>query len=676
MEEVANLRKPVNDVQQTIYNSVAESLGHQKFGIDTDFYEAGLDSLGSILLLSNLYERMQLSISLQELSQNATVEKLEAFAAQNKTQETDYTVKEVYPLTGLQTYFGYVLRGNTTSNLPFLFKLDEAVDIERLKQAVEKVFEIHPELKDIIQPAPEGMLINIRNDDKVIDIPVVHMSDEEWEKVRETLVVPFMYTEGEPLFHSAIYVTDSANYFFFDLAHIIGDGMSMNILFEDINALYMGKEVKKQSYTMYEYITDEFAWKERGGFAENIQYFLKQTEDLKIRKGILTRKDCYDLDKGINRVIRGEFSDIGKKRVLAFCQKYGVSENVLFLTAFNYCVSVFANDDDILTTSVHSGRTDSRWNRITGPLFKTYYYRYTRKPHETVPELLRKSAKQILKTMDCLASNIHADEMFIQYQGDILNIDEIGGLPAERQKIQLDALPFHLNIYSQKKNYIYELRYWENRFDREMLEVFMRCYNAIIQAMMTESSVRRVKKYISDSDKPKHFYIEAGLVNEEAGCELIQGVSADTKVKAYVLDDSCQKKPFGGWGDLYIMDYPTKDYVDQMENPYGEGTLYQTGRTARITPSGKVEFIENAGRSVMIETVMGRVFVDLYRVEQALCECEGVTSASAYTYYGDDNGIHVGADISGVTEDNIEAIKQCVADKLEKGWMPERIICK
>ncbi len=673
-EEVASLRLPENDVQQTIYNAVAESLGHQKFGVDTDFYEAGLDSFGSILLLTNLYERMQLSITLSELSQNATVEKLEAFSKANKDTGVDYTVREVYPLTGLQTYFGYILRGNTTSNIPFLFKLDVGVDINRLKKAVEDVFEIHPELKNVIQPAPEGMLINIRDDSREINIPIIRMTEEEFEKEREGLIKVFTYTEGEPLFHSAIYATEQANYFFFDLAHIIGDGMSINIIFEDINALYLGKEVKKQSYTMYEYVLDDLALNENGGAGRDVEYCLKNTADLKISKVILTRKDCYDLDKSMNQVIRKDFASISKKKVLAFCQKYGVSENVLFLTAFNYCVSVFANDDDIVTTSIHSGRTDSRWNRIVGPLFKTYYYRYTRKPHETVPELLQKSAKQILKTMDCMISNLHADEMFIQYQGDILNIDEIGGLPAERQKVQLDALPFHLNIYAKNKGYTYELRYWENRFDKEMLEVFMRCYEAIIQAMMTEVSVRRVKKYISDCEKPKHFYIEAGLINEEAGYELIPNVSKDTKVKPYILDDSCIKKPFGGWGDLYILDYETKDYVDYMENPYGDGTLYQTGRIARITPAGKVEFLEDAGRTVMVESVMGRLFVDLYKVEQVLCQCNGVTSAKAYTYYGEDNGIHVGAEITGVSDDDVESIKEEVKGKLENGWAPEKIV--
>ena len=32
-------------------------------------------------------------------------------------------------------------------------------------------------------------------------------------------------------------MTESANYLFLDIAHIMGDGMTMNVLFEDINAI-------------------------------------------------------------------------------------------------------------------------------------------------------------------------------------------------------------------------------------------------------------------------------------------------------------------------------------------------------------------------------------------------------------------------------------------------------
>ena len=607
-EEKQDFKKPETERQQIIFDCVAESLGYHNFGIETDLFEAGIDSLGCMMLLSALYDKMKISISLQELSEHPTISSLDLFAMEKQASQVDYSVREVYLLTGTQTYFGYILRGNTTSNLPFLFQLDTSVDLGKLKHAVEQVFEIHPEMKAVIQPMENGALATFRKDDRVIDIPIIEMSDEEWANTKEHLIQPFMYTENEPLFHAGIYKTDSSAYLFFDLGHIVGDGMSINIIFEDINAIYKGNMPQKQDYTLYEYALDEMDRKQRGVREECIQYFQKQTENLKIKRSILARKDSMNLEKGITGAIQDRLTGLSRKKVKSFCKKNNVSENVFFLTAFSYCVSVFANEDDIVVSSTHSGRTDSRWHRIVGPLYMTYYHRYTRVPHETVPELLHKSANQILKTMDKPVSNIRADEMFFQYQGEIMNINEIGDAPAEIIRLNLDATPFHLQVMADKNGYFYELRYWENRYERKQLEVFMNCYKAILQAMMIEKSVRRLKNYIEVEDKPLYFYTEAGKINAEAGYELIPDISPDTRVKVYVFDIRFQKKPFGGWGDLYIMDYPTKDYVDKVASPYEDGVLYQTGRTARITHDGRVDFLEDAGRTVMLETLRGRAY--------------------------------------------------------------------
>lgn len=673
-EVKSDFKKPETERQEIIFESVAGSLGHHNFGIDTDLFEAGIDSLGCVMLLSDFYEKLQISISLQELSEHPTIEALDSFATEKQASQVDYSVREVYPLTGTQTYFGYILRGNTTSNLPFLFKLDASVDLEKLQAAVEQVFEVHPEIKAVIQATENGALACFRDDAKEIHIPIIEMSDAEWDDTKGQLIQPFMYTENEPLFHAGIYKTECSAYLFFDLAHIMGDGMSINILFEDINAIYNGKAPQKQSYTMYEYALDEMDRKQRGVREECIAYFQKQTENLKIKRSILARKDSQNLEKGITGVIQNNLTGLSRKKVQSFCKKYNVSENVFFLTAFNYCVSVFANEDDVVVSSTHSGRTNSRWYNVVGPLYMTYYHRYTRVPHETVPELLQKSANQILKTMDKPVSNIRADEMFFQYQGEIMNINEIGNVPAEIIRLNLDATPFHLQVMADDKGYFYELRYWENRYERKQLEIFMNCYKSILQAMMIEKSVRRLKYYIEVEDKPLYFYTEAGKINEEAGYALIPDVSPDTRVKVYVFDVRFQKKPFGGWGDLYIMDYPTKDYVDKVASPYEDGVLYQTGRTARITHDGRVEFLEDAGRTVMLETLRGRVYVDLLQVERVLCECEGVTEAQAYTYYGGDNVLLVGADVAGVEEQDFDRIKAYAAERLQPAWVPAKLV--
>lgn len=675
-EELANVRQPENELQQKLFDAIADTLGHRRFGIDTDVYEAGLDSLGSVLLLTDLYNRFGLSVTLNDLMLHPTVEKLEAFFQEQKEGgQVDYTVRDVYPLTNLQLYFAYVMRGNTTANLPFLFRLDRRVNIYRLKTAVEALFDVHPQLKGVIQLS-EGVYKNFRYDSRKVVIPITELSDEAWDKVSTTLLRPYTYTENEPLYHVGIYKTDTANYLFFDIAHIMGDGMTMNILFEDLNALYRGEQVEKENYTFYEYILDEKDKDARGLRKQNGEYYKELMKDFRVRKSILNRKDFGGLSHGENAAIRERFDSLGRKKLTAFCKSNGVSENVVFLTAFNYCIGIFSNEKDTVSSSIHSGRTDSRWNRLAGPLFLTYFFRYTNVPHETVPKFLKRSGQQIMNTMRCYISNLHADEMFFQYQGDILNLDEIGGLPAERMRMQLDSLPFHLQVMSDYRGYYYELRYWENRFDTGQLRIFMTCMEAIVEAMLEEPSVRRLKKHLPEKVFPKHYFVEADKVNAAAGCDLIEGVAGKTMVKAYVFDDTCRKQPIGGWGDLYIMDHPTRDYVDKITNPYGPGVLYKTGRTARILPDGSIDMLEQGGRTVMMESVTGRSFLDLYKLETVLSGHPGISRAEAYVQYGEDNKLYLTADVYSGAELEAEELKAYVEERCGKTLVPSHIVFK
>lgn len=676
-EQEAQVRRPENELQEKLYTCVSNVLGHSRFGIDTELYEAGLDSMGSVLLLTDLYNDLKISITLDELMGHASILKLEAVAKEKEGQgRTDYSWRTKYPLTGVQMFFAYVMRGNTTANLPFFYRLDPRVDLRLLKRSVEQVFELHPELKDVIQFDQEtGAYMNFRDDWKEVNIPIHHLTDAQWEEEKNGLLRPYTYGPGEPLYHIALYQTETEKYFFMDVAHIMGDGMTMNVLFEDINALYAGKAAVPSEYTYYEYILDEKKRDEEGGREENIRYFTEQMKDLKIRRSILTKKEHRGLDFGINAALRNRFEKINRKKLTAFCHENGVSENVVFLTAYNYCISLFSNEKDTVSTSIHSGRTDSRWNRLAGPLFRTYYFRYTENKEETVAEMLKRSGRQIMETMRCYMSNFHADEMFFQYQGDILNINTIGGYPAERQRIQLDSLPFHLQVFSDDKGYYYELRYWENRFDRQQLQVFMTAVECVAEAMMDEHFARRLKRYLPEELFPKHYFVEAGTINWEAGSRLITDVSAETMVKAYVLDENCRKKPFGGWGTLYIMDHKPADCVDQITNPYGPGVLYQTSCTARILPDGSIHMLEQGGRIIMTESLTGRHFLDLYRLEDTACQYPGVERAEAYVAYGAGNTMVLTLDVYGKNQLDTENLQKYLTERCEKPLIPAVIHC-
>ena len=180
----------------------------------------------------------------------------------------------------------------------------------------------------------------------------------------------------------------------------------------------------------------------------------------------------------------------------------------MFLTAFNYCIGLFSDEKDVFCTSIHGGRTDNRWSRLAGPLFLTYYFRFTKVPHERVLDLLHKSSNQIMNTMRCFVSTPREGEMFFQYQGDIIDINRIGDAKAERIRLQLDSLPFHMQVMYDNKGYYYELRYWENRFDRIQLEIFLICYEYVLNAMLEERSVRRLKMHLPEEVYPKHYCVD------------------------------------------------------------------------------------------------------------------------------------------------------------------------
>ena len=227
---------PANDTEKELCRLIGDITGNDTVGTTEDFYSIGLDSMGSVMLIEEIEERFGVNISLSELIENNTVILLEEYLSNvhNSESDIDYSVRSEYPLTNIQMYFGYIIKGNTTGNLPFLYKLDDSIDLNRLRDAFLKVCDIHPILKANIHFNGQ-MLMTYRDDSRSIDIPIEKMSEDEWEEKKKDLVKAFLYNEEDNLVHVLLCETESGKYFFMDVAHIIGDGISIGIILKDLN---------------------------------------------------------------------------------------------------------------------------------------------------------------------------------------------------------------------------------------------------------------------------------------------------------------------------------------------------------------------------------------------------------------------------------------------------------
>jgi hypothetical protein len=342
--------------------------------------------------------------------------------------------------------------------------------------------------------------------------------------------------------------------------------------------------VEPERYTFYEYLLDIHAKYDSGAMDSQYRYFEELFAGARIDRTILNRKGQQDLSVHDQAALYGAFSRLDVKAVKDFCRKTGVTENSLFYTVFNYCVSIFRDQDEVVSTSINHGRMDSRWRNLAGCLFKTYNCRFCFRPDQTAQEMLHTAGRQLLQTLSHHLDNYHADEMFFQYQGDILRFEQVGGAPAQVVHLSMDALPFHLNVLEGKDNFVYDFRYWNTRFEESQLRLFLTVYEYTLKHIVEGGDVRNPQTYLPGEVFPAG---DAGFVVRSRYGSL---------------------QPLGAWGTLY-------------ENGAA------TGRTARILPDGTVDYLEDSGRCVMVEGLMGRSFPNLQKLEDALNAYPGIRNA-------------------------------------------------
>ena len=384
---------------------------------------------------------------------------------------------------------------------------------------------------------------------------------------------------------------------------------------------------------------------EKGLRTPNEKYFKGLMDGIKIDRTILNRPEPKPemLQKGENAALYGLFNSIDKRKTEEFCNRMGISTNALFVSVFNYCISLFSNKNDTISTSIHNGRTDSRWAKLAGCLFVTYNFRSRFNQEDTVEDVLKNSAKQIMETMCCNINNLHADEMFIQYQGELITGLKLCGENTKSVRLQLDSLPFHLMIHESERGFTYELRYWKNRFDENEVKNFMEVIDYVLKGMISQDSLASIRQSLPKHLISKTISINSKELNDNLGTKISKGKVAEVAIK----DRLGNNQLIGAWGYLHV----------DGERLDIEG---------RILCDGTLDLLETSGRHVMIEGLTGRSYPNLHKIEEVLLNHSSVNKAHAYVSYQDNNQLLLTADIETDSAFDEAEFTDYIYDKCEE----------
>ncbi|MBP3225793.1 MAG: AMP-binding protein, partial [Methanobrevibacter sp.] len=186
-----------------------------------------------------------------------------------------------------------------------------------------------------------------------------------------------------------------------DFHHLITDGASQGILFEDIGKAYDNEDIEKEIVDGYVFslIENDLQNSERYESAE--KYFDDKLSD-EIESTVLTPDLNGNPDEGKQKTANIKF-DI--TQIDEFCLENSIGHNSLIMSAFILNLNKFTSSDETLITTIFNGRTNPNYFNTQGFLVKTLPLIIK---HENREQTIEKFIKSVDKTwIDSINNSIY-----------------------------------------------------------------------------------------------------------------------------------------------------------------------------------------------------------------------------------------------------------------------------
>ncbi|WP_303737905.1 non-ribosomal peptide synthetase [Methanobrevibacter millerae] len=369
--------KPENETEQKLFDIVSGLIENDGFGTTDDLYAIGYTSLTLMKLNTLIYKEMDVNLDISVLFNSPTIKKLAEEILNNSDQKSELNELiemsesiEYFPLTENQLGIYYECMqspGEVKYTMPSVARFGKDIDAQKLKEAIINTIEAHPYLKTRIITTDDGSLKQFRDDGaevdeiEIVDIPAI--SDDE---IAENDVKAFSFGD-EQLFRFKIYNTPEETVMFSDFHHIITDGESQGLLFEDIAKAYQNEAIEAETVNGYVFSLIESDL-ENGEKYESAKKFFDDKLSHEIESTVLTPNLNGNPEDGKVELISESFdsSDINE-----FCKVNSVSPNSLFMSAFILTLNKYTFSDETLITTIFNGRTDPNYYNTQGFLVKT-----------------------------------------------------------------------------------------------------------------------------------------------------------------------------------------------------------------------------------------------------------------------------------------------------------------
>ncbi len=385
-------------------------------------------------------------------------------------------------------------------NLETVFLLNEKVDIERLRKAVDAAVAAHPYIKcRLCHTIAQDVRIEEHAEDS---FKTVISESNDIEKVRKHLNRRFDFF-NERLFRIEICKTPNGNYLCLNFSHLIFDGWSYMVFLGEISRAYNGETLIGEKTELFTLHQREEELRRGKQYEEEKNWYLKEFEPF-------IETDSMPLPDLSEETVHYETFEVSLdadlERINALSEKTGTSRGTVFTAAFALTLGAFSGDARTFFTTIYHGRDEALKNSL-GMLVRTLPVAVDTTDAKLVSELLGTLRKQNLKTRESKAYSF-ADlsrelgvksNILFAYQEDFHNYelktgDDYSTLILRENKIP--GVDFCVQIFKQEKGYQVSCIYPAHSFSRELIEGFFKSYQNILSELTEKTLLKDIE--ISD----------------------------------------------------------------------------------------------------------------------------------------------------------------------------------
>ncbi|MED1666477.1 non-ribosomal peptide synthetase [Brevibacillus laterosporus] len=399
---------PENETEEKLVQLFQEVMDVELVGTQDSFYELGGHSLKAMMLVSRIHKDFGVKVPLKEVFSRPTVKELAAYLTQS--EEANYIEieaaekKTYYPVTAAQKRM-YIAQqweadeATSSYHMPFMMEITGPLQVDKLQQILKSLVERHEALRTSFHMIDEVLMQKIHADvlwDLDIDIEPVVAVEQEIEDKMFQFLRKFDLSEASLFRAKLLRVNANQHVLLLDMHHIISDGFSYQIFFEELTKLYQGEELPPLKIQYKDYAVWQHSEEQQKRLQQQEEYWLRQFQG-----EIPVLELPTDYQRPVDKQFAGalftyELSvDITEKlRKLAIREK--TTLYTVLLTVYNVLLTKYTSQEDIIVGTPIAGRPHADLDRVFGMFVNTLAIRTTPKVDYSFLEYLSEVKETVL----------------------------------------------------------------------------------------------------------------------------------------------------------------------------------------------------------------------------------------------------------------------------------------